>query len=200
MIVSSLTTLSHAGYRLRVDFIWRVDRYAQQVVLVDETVSGKRDLPIMTSVEGNSDQNWPASPPLQDLNFHEPPTGQRAALAVGMAGKSHWSLAWESTVDPVGLVCDVACRIKESPGILASTWELADGVSMGPTGQLRIRAVEIGLRVDTESDAKSVTNSEHVDGQLCLTPQSLETALPRTVRWRYRISIVDDRNSGSFEK
>lgn len=199
MTTPSLITISLAGCRLRVDFLWKVDRYVQTVVLVDEANPDRRELPIMTSVEGDSEQVWPASPPLQDLNFHTLPTGRLAALAVGMAGNSHWSLAWESAVDPVGLVCDVACRIKQSPGYLASTWKLAAGVSMPNEGELRIQVTDIGLHIDTEPNDEFAANSEHADGRLCLFPNRTETTPPRTVRWRYRISIVEVRDHGTVE-
>ena len=191
MSTPNLITISHAGYRLRVDFLWRTDRYVQTVVLIDDADPDKRELPIMASVEGDSEQVWPSSPPLQDLSFHKLPTGHLAVLAVGMAGNSHWSLAWEPAVDLPGLVSDVACRIKQSPGYLASTWKLADGVSMPRAGELHIETTHVGLRIDTHPNDEFAANSEHVNGELCLFPSQTGTSLPRTVRWRYRFSIVE---------
>jgi hypothetical protein len=167
-----------------------MDRYVQTLVLAAHSAAKQRETAVLTSVEGDSHQIWPASPPLQDLNFHGLPDGRTAALAVGRAGKSHWSLAWEASRDQPLLVCDVACRVKETPGYLASTWTMADHLSVTQTGGLRIKVDNAIVLVDIE-DQQFATKCEQVGRKVCLLPDSIEFDLPTTVRWRYRISIVD---------
>ncbi len=58
---------------------------------------------------------WPPNPPIQNV------TVNGALLGTGMAGNSFWSLA-VSPLPHGGLLFDVACRVKESPQWLGSTY------------------------------------------------------------------------------
>src|SRR5262245_31734029 len=95
------------GTGLRVEFFWTGDRFGHVVSLVDAAGNSE---PVLESIDGRPDENWPPSPPLQSLNFQSLPDGQRAALLVGMAGGSHWSASIEPSVNGAELVFDMACR------------------------------------------------------------------------------------------
>ena len=77
---------------------------------------------ILESVEGTPNQNWPPSPPLQELHLESRPDGKQLALLVGMAGNSHWSMSVEFDPAAGKALFDVACRVKREPGKLASTY------------------------------------------------------------------------------
>ena len=75
---------------------------------------------MLESVEGSASDDWPASPPLQNLSIEELAPGRRAALLVGMAGRSHWSASIEPVPGQAALLFDVACRTSDSDVSLGS--------------------------------------------------------------------------------
>jgi hypothetical protein len=77
--------LTLSAGRTVVVFIWHADRW-RHVVSVD-------GMPLAASMEDTTDGRdgmWPASPPLVELSTIETSTGL-AILAVGLAGRSHYS-------------------------------------------------------------------------------------------------------------
>lgn len=85
----------------------RRDRFAHQVVLV--TPQG--ELPCLTSLEGNDEQVFPPSPPLQDMSV-ERRVGSQVALGVGMAGSAMWSLSTSADAVDGSLLFDWACQTR----------------------------------------------------------------------------------------
>jgi len=77
---------------------------------------------VFESIEGTPEEDWPPSPPLQELHLEARPDGKQLALLVGMAGTSHWSLSVEFDAAAGTAVFDVACRVKRAPGGLGSRY------------------------------------------------------------------------------
>ncbi len=106
--------------RTSVVFTWHGDRWRHSV-----SIDG---VPFATSKEHTADgrdRSWPASPPLVELSLLETPTGP-AILAVGLAGRSHYSASIvPHPVEPDTLLMEIACRIKEPPVWLGSTYDAA---------------------------------------------------------------------------
>ena len=100
------------------------DRWSNQISLID----GDQQTILLTSVEGDDQQTWPASPPLQDISHHDLPGGE-AILGVGMAGKSHWS-ASVSVQENDALFFDMACLIKSPDAVVGSQYAVGDGVEI----------------------------------------------------------------------
>ncbi|CAD76225.1 MAG TPA: hypothetical protein DDX19_14225 [Rhodopirellula baltica] len=73
---------------LQIRFEWQQDRYAHIVRWQSET----GEVAEARSVEGSSDQDWPASPALQQLST-ETIEGVPTILGVGCAGSSHFSVS-----------------------------------------------------------------------------------------------------------
>src|SRR5512145_957858 len=93
---------------LRVVFRWRGDRYGH-------TVKRRIDgvwRPLLESIEGTADDDWPLSPALQSLHIERRPNGP-VALLVGQAGSSHWSASVEADQNCSALIFDLACRITQ---------------------------------------------------------------------------------------
>jgi hypothetical protein len=149
--------------RLAVVFRRRGDRIGHRIVFVGDTVEQL----LLESVEGTPDEPWPASPALQEGRI-ETTGGRNAAMLVGMAGKSHWSVSIEADAQRESLLFDVACRIKLGGGQLASAYLRVDmnGVSLSPVENCRLRQLA---------------------DRLVLEPELVADELPATVRWRNRV-------------
>ncbi|MEE2937718.1 MAG: hypothetical protein VYA84_17135 [Planctomycetota bacterium] len=161
----SIPTLSIQSLdgRFRIDFRWEQDRYRQYLCLNDVLVG--------SSLEGDSDEAWPPSPPIQQLSI-ETINDQPTALAVGAAGRGHWSLSGEP--DPnchSAIQFELACRSQEATQFLGSTYELAASLHVEPIDG------EVDL-VDRQSNDDPAARQ-----QITIRPISIDT----TCRWRYRI-------------
>lgn len=104
---------------VRVAFSWAGDRW-RHAILIDDT-------PWAESLEDRADDrdaDWPCSPPLVELSTVQTATGP-AVLAVGLAGRSHFSASVTACPErPDALLFEIACRVREQPGWLGSTYEL----------------------------------------------------------------------------
>lgn len=102
-------------------FIWAGDRWRQSITLP----CGR----IVESLEGpapGGDPRWPASPPLVEVSAAKTSCGP-AALAVGLAGRSHFSASVVPLAEARGvLLFEIACRFQEEPVWLGSSY-LLDG-------------------------------------------------------------------------
>jgi hypothetical protein len=98
------------------------DRYVHEADIVG--LNGQ--VALLRSVEGSPDEVWPTSPPCQQVHFEKRLGGLQVALAVGMAGASHWSVSVE--LDPTArrITFDVACRLQAAPVRLQSAYRLPD--------------------------------------------------------------------------
>jgi hypothetical protein len=174
---------------LRVEFVWERDRYRHLIALAHRDGSAE---PCLESVEGNADDAWPASPPLQSLSIETLADGRRVALLVGMAGGSHWSASIEPAIDSASLVFDIACRTAGEAAALGSQYAPAAAGSAflfhAPDGSwCRITFREIDVTVVPLHSAASPTRLAAVDGER-LTIAPAEANL-QPVRWRYEVLL-----------
>jgi hypothetical protein len=93
--------------RLEARFLWQKDRFAHQVVLV----SPEAEHVCLQSLEGDDQQEFPPSPPLQDMSV-EQRVGSQVALGVGMAGSAMWSLSVSADDSDGSLLFDWACQTR----------------------------------------------------------------------------------------
>ena len=113
--MTTLDATDSTGLALRIRFTRERDRYAHAILAVEP--SGREHL-LLESVEGTPEDEFPPSPPLQSLSIEELAPGRRAALLVGMAGRSHWSASIEAVPGIAALVFDIACRVANDPSLL----------------------------------------------------------------------------------
>jgi hypothetical protein len=162
---------------LRVRFYWHLDRYAHEV---SRRIDGDWR-PLLTSIEGSPQDDWPASPPFQSLHIDERDDGRTLALLVGMAGKSHWSASIEiETREQEPTTCvsfDVACRVRDCPpGPLRSAYRAAD-----PTA-----SAAGGLKIEL-SHRYGPAELQHAGGESRVVAKPNADAGPQTIRWDYRL-------------
>jgi hypothetical protein len=177
--LSTMTTLDatdSAGLVLRVRFTRERDRYAHAILAIEP--SGREHL-LLESVEGTADDEWPSSPPLQSLSIEELAPGRRAALLVGMAGRSHWSASIEAIPGRTALLFDIACRLNAKIAALRSTYQShADAVGAPCVRIIPQEASPAGSRLDRSGK------------QIVIVPSPAASVM-RTVRWRYCIELSE---------
>jgi len=146
--------------------------------------------PMLSSLEGDSGDDWPPSPPLQQMDLIERQGPSRVLALVGMAGVSHWSLSVTSDEHQARVTFDVACRIRDERPSLASSYRLGAGASvLRHERQLMvIRQGEAELRVALDSDFAEQGIIELAGDRLAIRPAQLPTATPATSRWRYTVT------------
>ncbi len=153
--------------RLRLEFIWLVDRYGQRISLIDPDGATQ---PLLESIEGSAHENWPPSPPLQSLTIEELKI-RPVAMLLGMAGNSHWSASMETVADKAAFIFDIACRHAANPGTLGSRYR-----RLSPLADIRLSALE--CRDTTVSEAGDIVE---------ITP--LFVTHEGTSRWRYAVAF-----------
>jgi hypothetical protein len=173
--------------QLGVRFVIAGDRYAHVIALG----TAQRHWTLLESVEGGGDEMWPPSPALQCCNLEQLPSNRRAALLVGMAGSSHWSLAAEviaaNGIDR--LVLDVACRVTSPPERLGNRYRV--GPSVQWDAETRILQTPLGAaRLLTLADKGETQVRGGSTGEIDFVPRRLEKPLPATIRWKFAIEAL----------
>lgn len=148
--------LKHPQLDTCVRFDWSADRFDHAIDHNEQS--------LVTVIEGQ-DAAWPASPPIQQLSV-ESIDDRDVALGVGCAGTSHWSLSVEPVDD--GFRFDWACRSKETPKFLGTTYRLSAGFDC---------FAEAGANVESKSGTHVVMpNAELAQGD--------------TIRWSYLVRLT----------
>jgi len=138
----------------------------------------------LESVEGTEEEDWPSSPPLQELSCERQGTGRDVALLVGMAGKSHWSVSVEADVASQRLRFDVACRTHVRPVWLGSSYRL-----LGPVRAESSRAI-CAERVELALGEVSEAKLEVLKDQVRVAVAGDGERWPQTFRWSYEVGLA----------
>jgi hypothetical protein len=168
-----------ASERLRVVFDHRGDRWGHRI----EMLSSGEPIQTLASMEGTPDDDWPPSPAFQTLELQSRSTGKQTALLVGKAGSSHWSMAVEADGATEAITFDIACRLSSVPQFLGSRY--LSIAALAKSGLPRIEIVE----TDDEADRVLDVNKQSWSVLVSVVPKP--GTWPRTVRWKYFVSIPD---------
>lgn len=181
---------NHSGASLKLVFEHQTDRWAHRLVLNDK----ETETTVLRSLEGNAEQHWPPSPPLQDASHHSLATGE-AVLAVGMAGKSHWSASY--SIDNRMILADLACLIKNHPppstNSIGSKYEIGQDVNVtcNEHGCSRLQVGSCQLDIQSVSESDWATGSRIENQKLILYPLELSNLPGQPTRWGYRLNLID---------
>lgn len=163
---TELRAVDASGHGLRVVFTFEHDRWRHRIDQVD----GEQVTTVWQSVEGTAQDDWPASPALQDLSRETLPDGRQVIFLVGKAGSSHWSASIEAVSEPPQLVFDIACRHGATPGYLGSRY---------------VATTSAAAIAFAQSDLASTEFRQQADG-MTITPALVASSKPlQTTRWKY---------------
>ena len=163
---------------LIVDFRSQADRVGHALLATD----GQREVLLAETLEGNGEQDWPPSPPLQQLSLETTADGRPCALLVGMAGISHWSASVEFMAGVIRF--ELACRAKQLPELLASTYRAGEGtLEVGRSIVLRTVGGRLVMRPAANTSLRADGN------QWSMAADSLPATVPNTVCWGYEIEF-----------
>jgi len=167
---------------LAVLFRWNGDRYAHVVQSGDGIM--------LASDEGTPEQDWPASPAIQQIST-EMIDGQPTVLGVGCCGSSHFSVSVQVESDDENrqsIRFDWAARLSkplstaDAGAWLGSTYAPAMSSSDKKPSTLVCRVEPIGDVIVTP-DAPDKTESVQIS--------PAQIAELRTVQWCYRIRFLN---------
>jgi hypothetical protein len=169
---------------LRIAFSRQIDRFAHTILM--QNGSGEW-LPLLESIEGTPDHDWPPSPPFQELHFEDRPNGGRVALLVGRAGKSHWSASVEIDGVVRCATFDVACRAKEASTSIGSQYRLLPNVRAKTRfGDVLLNGSVRMIAVSSDGPATKVCTDGNVVATVASYPGD---SWPQTMRWKYQFAI-----------
>ena len=181
-----------ASAGVSVTFTPAGDRFTQRIEIAGAAL-------LAVDEDAESAETWPPSPPLQDVHLEQRSEGRQLALMIGRAGLSHWSISCELDSSAGEVLFDVACRIKEPAAWLGSTYQLPPGVTFSGdehSGELRMDEHTI-CRISADHDCEISWHAE--SKRLVFLPRthaevpamSEGNSFPRTIRWRYRLLVVE---------
>jgi hypothetical protein len=170
----------------RVTFERRGDRYGHRIELIE----ADKVTPLLESIEGTPEEDWPASPALKELHLEDRPGGKQLALLVGMAGRSHWSMSVELDPQAAQLVFDVACRLRDEPRQLSSTYRVAALPVRLLTDPPRVAGPQ-GFELQPQALENRVAELTLPSSEIVGVQADVGTGKwPRTIRWRYSIGCA----------
>jgi hypothetical protein len=180
--VTSVVRLAAA--RLQISFERRQDRFCHAIEVLNEVGTLE---PWLASIEGTEHQLWPASPVLQTLHVEDRGGGAQVALLVGMAGRSHWSMSVEVHREREELLFDVACRTRENPEFLGSTYDVVEQrlTTRQTAGQLQLARGDNWLELDGGGAPGASTLDWSSTGRITIVASADPVSGPTTHRWRY---------------
>ena len=172
--------------RLLLEFSTQVGRVAHALQYVGE----QETVTLLESVEG-TDEDWPPSPPYQQLSVEPTAEGGEIAFLVGMAGRSHWS----ASIQPLeqGFLFEVACRAREQPEQLGSIYRLGETCqaiqsNSEPQRINRLTLPQGVLIIQCLDQQPPATIAWEQRACRVMLP-SPSTSLPSTFQWSYRIEF-----------
>lgn len=159
---------------LKIEFVKVGDRFSHKLSVERDGLWST----ILESIEGTDEENWPASPPLQQI-VAEPigKDGRLVLLGVGLSGTGHWSISVDEN-ESGGLLLDVACRVSGDHGFLGSTWRLNRDWHISQ----QEKPCKVGDLILCSNDNRQSVEISAVYGDLdCGTPDFTSSAVTSTL-------------------
>ncbi len=178
-----LEAIGTDGLGLQVVFFRNGDRYAHRIEVLD----GNVPLVLMESREGDDQDEWPLSSPLQQLSIESRPDGRQVALLVGMAGQSHWSASVTADSNERSLLFEMACRTKDSPANLSNSYHINADMQPIAANDNLIQWPQVSL-----SSKLATLQLVASTGAIQVRARTTEVEGLRTVQWSYKLKTLSD--------
>ena len=179
---------------LAIESWWGEDRFAHRLVW---TFGGRRHV-LLTSIEGRPDEDWPPSPPLQQMARQASSAGP-ILLGLGMAGANHWSASMQArSGDPndCGLQIELACLVRQPNPRLGcryrtgpNAWGHVDARANGWIWRPGEALPRTALRPAIQGLQETVIDCDA--DQLVIRP-ALPALPSRTIEWGFRVILLAD--------
>ena len=191
-----IASATSAEVTLSAELRFQEDRFH---TLISCIAKGEDDpIDLLKSVNGSSQDTWPPTGTLQEI-LPQKVEGGNLIAGIGRSGKSHWSVVISATAGGY-LEFDYACRIKEDPAWLGSTYELLRGEPIAasrerceivlPTRSLHLIVQTVNAETGDPGRSQPETQLDLGSQDLRISPWSQNESLPRTERWKYRMGLV----------
>jgi hypothetical protein len=196
-----LDAVNSRGMGVRVTFEWTRDRYSHTIYGIRK---GHADA-VANSVEDERFDEWPLSPPIQELRESLDSAGQRTLLLMGSAAYGHWSATARvehfDAENPY-VEFDVAVRLHRSPAYLGVAYDtLNEATWTGMPGGLAfihcephalVIAAPLGsIEVDSPAPTdllKAFPAPDMPNRRWFLPAAPLPAQYPATFRWQYCVA------------
>ncbi|MBX3419997.1 MAG: hypothetical protein KF752_00430 [Pirellulaceae bacterium] len=148
-----------------------------------------RDACEIESVESDHSVHWPVSPPIQQVYRQHFVDGREVMFAVGMSGRSHWSVSFTLVPDLHSWIVELACCSPTEPPLLASSYRLHGRwqLDSSPSGSGQVLECQTsGVKIESLSPLTTL----QLDGdQLVIRPESIVHEAT-TIQWGFRIRVA----------
>jgi len=172
--------------RWLISFHWRNDRYDHVIATAGEV----KNESLLRSVNGSADEDWPASPAIQQLST-ETIEGKSTVLGVGCCGTSHFSVSVQSSLDSSGKPAvrfDWAVRLSKE--LDQAAIDSIEGFWVGTTYKAAARKTQGAPRKSWRLECDETAVLKNIrDGEASLhrlSPKSVADL--RTIQWSYWIT------------
>ena len=188
---ATIVQIDDRGVGLYAQCVWKVDRFTFEVGPV---IDGER-FRCISSVEGDAEDIWPCSPPMQQIHKQEI-DGNPTLLAVGMSGKSHYSVSMLLAMESSGiqLTIESACRtsLPTVPEIrlgsriqIESNYEYCINEMMD---RLEVSDSRVPMGLVLEVDSPQCLLQKKSPNQVELSPAKINQ--PGTTQWNCRFFSI----------
>jgi len=185
-----------------IEFFRHLDRWQHRwVVDIDGQI-----VPLLTSEEGDDSQNWPPSPPLQELDHLSVSAGP-AIFGVGRGGVAHWSVSLllenpsgqgthpEGDSPAATVVTEWACCWNATSADphqpqprFQSSYQLATGVQGEQLSENLVQLTFLNESLMIQAfDAPPHQSICHLEGDRLTVAAKRTAESTANVRWNYRI-------------
>lgn len=185
-------------------FTRSLDRWTHQFLITSDGLISGADNKVLTSIEGDSEQFWPPSPPMQEIDLPQSNTASKVALGLGRAGQSHWSASFSLTSPSKGrheALVEVACLSSlQSSSAAAAEIQLASRYDMNfEVETLRLQKASRALRRTTPGWEMEIVplGGERSDSrfqiegqQLLIQPTRISSEPRKPTQWGYRLVVT----------
>jgi hypothetical protein len=165
---------------------------------------------VVSSVDDVTHDEWPISPPYQDLRKVADTEGQPSLLLVGSAAHGHWSASVRVVRRSAGSILDfdIAVRLHRLPEFLGMAYDavsdacwidLPGGLAMPMRGKIALWITAPHERSEAEdaqaafhplARLKALQDPAYPNRRLYLPTPPLPERFPATYRWRYQVAAA----------